>query len=153
MDSYNTNKDFMPILRKYNYNLKTGTVGTDDDNLANILYSINRMEMNEDFESDDEEEIIEELSELHFYLSDAKVHFNNFTEAFGNKLNTDTIAVVINALDKAMIETGAAVKTLSANPEKADLSELSALFPKIFNKMLEIVPAILNLDNQAVGRI
>ena len=26
------------IIRKYNYKLETGVVGTDDENIANILY-------------------------------------------------------------------------------------------------------------------
>lgn len=40
------------IPRRYNYTLETGVVGTDDENIANILYNINRMEMKASFLSE-----------------------------------------------------------------------------------------------------
>ena len=133
------------ILRKYNYRLETGTVGTDDDNIASILYNINRMEMNVDFETDDDEELEETLGQLFFMVVDTKVHLDNFLEIFGEKINADTAAAVIAVLDGA-------IEDIRAAREMNDKEKCLAVFPKVYKKLLDTVPSVLALDAQAVGR-
>lgn len=52
------------IIRQYNYRLETGTVGTDNENIAQILYNINRMEMKALFTSSDKEELNKVLDDF-----------------------------------------------------------------------------------------
>jgi len=136
------------IIRKYNYRLETGTVGTDDDNIATILYNINRMEMRKSFTSSDAQELDKALGNLFFMIADAKVHLIRFLKIFGDKTKEDTVQTVMAALDDA-IET-----VRNARLDKTtDMAKISAAYPKVYKNLLDIVPSVLALDAQAVGRI
>jgi len=135
------------MLRKYNYNLETGTVGTDDDNIANILYNINRMEMRKNYSCSDLKELDRTLGELYFMVSDSKVHLNRFLKIFGEKVNADTVNEIVTALDNAL-------KTVSAaSKERPDTTKMCMGFSLVYQNLLEIVPLVLTLDDQAVGRV
>ena len=141
----------VPILRKYNYRLETGTVGTDDDNIANVLYNINRMEMTAEKEADDfddEDELDEALGDLFFMLADIKVHLTWFLEASGDKTNAGTARAVIAVFDEAIED----VRSVRSD-QTDDMEEMAAAFPKVYKKLLAIVPSVLDLDNQATGRV
>ena len=135
------------MLRKYNYNIETGTVGTDDDNIANILYNINRMEMRKSYSCSDLKELDRTMGELFFMISDSKVHLNRFLKIFGEKVNADTVNVIITALDNAL----QTVRT--AREDESDTVKMCTAFPDVYQNLLEIVPTVLDLDNQAVGRV
>jgi hypothetical protein len=139
------------IVRKYNYRLETGTVGTDNDNIANILYNINRMEMKITFASSDLPTLDKALGELYFMISDSKVHLNSFLEVFGSKTKTDTVGAVAAALDGAMEDADNAIEMSCA--DQVDTVKICAVFPKVYKALLDIVPFVLALDAQAVGRI
>jgi len=139
-----------PILRKYNYNLETGTVGTNDDNIANILYNINRMEMKVSFTTSDVQVLQKSLGELYFMITDSKVHLNRFLNLFGNKLSVDFLNTVIAALDNALKIVDDAI--YSACSKQPDTVKICSTFPKIYKNLLAIVPSVLALDNEAVGR-
>jgi len=133
------------IIRKYNYKLETGVVGTDDDNIASILYNINRMEMRVSFTSSDREELDRETGHLFFLIVDAKVHLLRFLKIFDNKVEADTVNTLMETLDES-IETVRADRTSS--PDK-----MSALFATVYYKLLNTVPTVLALDAQATGRV
>ena len=135
------------MLRKYNYNLETGTVGTDDDNIASILYHINRMEMRKSYSCSNITELDKTLGELYFMVSDSKVHLNRFLEIFGEKVKTETVNKIVAALDNAF-------QTIDdAMMEDPDTEKMCKAFPEVYKNLLEIVPTILALDAQAVGRV
>ena len=139
------------MLRKYNYNLETGTVGTNDDNIANMLYNINRMEMKKSFSTTDVEVLKEALGELYFMTVDSKVHLNRFLKLFGEKVNADTLGTVLAALDESMKIADETIDDSCAN--QPDTEKICEVFPTVYKKLLNIVPSILALDNQAVGRV
>ena len=133
-----------PILRKYNYRLETGTVGTNDDNIANLLYNINRMEMRVSYSFSNMEVYDKDMGNLYFMVSDMKVHLNLFLEVFGDKVNSDTLKTVTAALDEAMKSTSDIIDySCSESPDTAKLCEI---FPAVYKKLLAIVPAILALE-------
>lgn len=140
----NVNMD--AIIQKYNYKLETGTVGTDNENIANILYNINRMETNVPYPFSDIEETEEDLGELFFMIVDAKVHISRFANAFADKIETDTVDTVVAALDDAM-------QIVRDAMDQTDTAKMSATFSEVYKKLLGIVPAVLTLDAQSVGRI
>ena len=135
------------IVRQYNYKLETGTVGTDDENIANILYNTNRMEMDASYSSSDEDELDNALGELFFTIADSKVHLKRFLDAHGSKINADTAAAVTAKFDSAL-----AVVRGAREMEPSDTVEMSAAFGKIYKIFLDAVPGVLVLDAQAVGR-
>ena len=137
--------DIHMIIRKYNYRLETGIVGTDDGNIAGILYNINRMEINSDFETDDNEELEESLEKLFFMIVDSIVHFNNFLETFRGKTNAKTVAVITATLDET-------IEDVRGVRDMADKENCFSVFTRVYRKLLEIVPLILTLDAQAAGR-
>ena len=137
------------IIRKYNYRLETGTVGTDNDNIAAILYNINRMEMTATFSSTDKDKIAEKLGGLVFMVVDSKVHLRRFLKASAGKTSAATVAAVESAFDNA-IKIADDDNLLSDN---SNTSEACAVFPKVYKMLLGIVPSILALDAQAVGRV
>lgn len=134
------------IIRKYNYKLETGIVGTDDENIANILYTINQMEIKASFTSSDMQEVNNALGELFFMITDIKVHLNRFLKASGSKTETDTINAVVVASDDAMQIVH------NAGLDQTDTTKMTAAFPQVYKKLLDIVPSILALDAQAAGR-
>jgi len=136
----------MPILRKYNYNLETGTVGTDDDNIANILYNINRMEMKVSFSTDDVEELKKTLGELYAATVDCKVNLFDFVEIFDEKLNADTLNEVCAVFDEAMKCAKAAIRAACSN--EVDTKNVAAAFPSVYKMLLDIVPSVLALEAQ-----
>jgi hypothetical protein len=134
------------IIRKYNYKLETGLVGTDDDNIANILYNINRMEMTASGAFPNEGELNEALGGLFFMIVDSKVHLNRFLKIFENKTNAASVATVKTAFDDAL-----QIVRADGSPQ-ADAAKKSAVFPRVYRMLLDIVPSVLALDTQAAGR-
>jgi len=135
------------IIRKYNYRLETGTVGTDDDNIASVLYNINRMEMKVSFASSDVKELDDALGELFFWVVDSMVHLDWFMKASGGKTDATTAAAVIATFEDARDIVR------EVWPFQGDASKAIAVFPKVYKMLLAIVPSILALDAQAVGRV
>ena len=134
------------IVRKYNYRLETGTVGTDNENIANILYNINRMEKTKSFASSDIDKLRDALGNLYFMVSDAGIHLNRFLNIYEDKTNLDTSDTVVIALGDALC--------LMEDVEKeTDTAKISAVFPAVYKMLLDIVPLILELDAQSIGRV
>ena len=129
-----------------NYTLEAGTVGTDDENIANILYNINCMETKKNFTSSDLDESNEALGQLYFMVSDAMVHLNRFIEIYNEKIKQETSDDVLIALDDAM-------QIMDEVEEETDTAKISAVFPAAYKLLLDIVPLVLELDAQAVGRV
>lgn len=134
------------IIRKYNYKLETGTVGTDNENIANILYNINRMETNVPYSFSNIEELNDDLGELFFMIVDAKVHINRFINAYGGKIEADIAGIAITAFDDTM-------QIVRDAMDQTDTAKMSAVFSEVYKKLLDVVPSILALDAQAVGRV
>ena len=141
------------MIRKYNYKLETGTVGTDDDNIANILYNINRMEMKVSFTSSDKQELDKALSELYFMTVDSKVHLNRFLKDFDGKVEANIVDAILAVLDEAIKTSGNALDEMDEVIDQTDTTKLCAVFPAVYKNLLAIVPSVLALDDQAVGRV
>jgi len=139
------------IIRKYNYNLETGTVGTDDENIANILFNINKMEKRISFKTSDLEELKRALGELFAIITDTKVHLNRFLKIFSNKIKEDTVNEITSILDNAIKKSNAATReSFSPEPNSEKICEV---FSEVYYIVLEAVPFVLALDDQAVGRV
>ena len=134
------------INRKYNYNLETGTVGTDDENIANILYNINRIETKKDFTSSDLDELKGTLRELYSWVADAAIHLNRFLDIYEKKVKIETS-------DTVVLGIGDAEELIEDAVNKTDTAKMSAVFPAVYKMLLDIVPSVLELDAQAVGRV
>ena len=147
------------ILRKYNYNLETGTVGTDDENIANILYNINRMEMNVPYLYSDADDFGEDLGQLFFMIADIRVHLNEFFKIFGDKIEVATLAAVNSVSDEVLRIVKKALADYDVISEKEETiledesEKMIFVFPEVYKKLLAIVPSILALDAQAVGKV
>lgn len=135
------------IPRRYNYTLETGVVGTDDENIANILYNINRMEMKASFLSETRGDMQDALGDVFFMITDSKVHLNRFIKEFSEKLNPDTTAAVTTAVDNAL-ETVRAAETPDSDPNDLHSAMLSA-----YKKLSAVIPFLQALDDQAVGKV
>ena len=135
-----------PIMRKYNYNLETGTVGTDDENIANILYNINRIETKKDFTSSDSDELKGALRELYSWVADAAIHLNRFLDIYEKKVKLETS-------DTVVLGVGDAEVLIEDVVNETDTAKMSAVFPAVYKMLLDIVPLVLELDAQAVGRV
>jgi hypothetical protein len=140
----------VPILRKFNYRLETGEVGTDDENIANVLYNINKSEMYKSFSTSDLKELDATLGKLFFLVLNSKVHLNRFNTVFSEKINTKTFDDVTKTLDNAMDTIRAKRSEIEGNP---DINEVCKAFSSVYCELLQIVTKILELDAQAVGRV
>ncbi len=134
------------MINKYNYRLETGLVGTNDDNIASVLYNINRMEMNAFPAFADAKEMEEALGELFFMIADAKVHMHRFLDNSVGETDTGTADAVTAAL------AGAIQIVRDAGSDRSSEAEMSAAFPKVYKMLLAIVPSVLALDAQANDR-
>ena len=139
------------ILRKYNYNLETGTVGTDDENIANILFTFNKMEKRISYKTSDLEELKRALGELFFLITDCKVSLNRFLKIFGDKIKEDTLNEITTILDN-LTEISRAATRKAVSPEP-DMEKICEVFSEAYHVALKAVPFILALDDQAVGRV
>jgi len=139
------------ILRKYNYNLETGTVGTDDENIANFLFNVNNMEKRISFKTSNLEELKRALGELFALITDCKVHLNRFLKIFSNKVKEDTVNEITSILDNAMKFSNAATRE-ACSPEP-NMEKICEVFSEVNYIVLKAVPFILALDDQAVGRV
>ena len=139
------------IIRKYNYKLEIGTVGTDDDNIAQIIYAINQMEMYISNSTNDLKELDGKLGKLYFLTVHSKVHLNRFYKIYYEKIKNETFMEIINILDN-MIEEIKANRYNENTEEIQNLENMERVFPVVYSKMLDIVPKILTLDAQAIGR-
>ncbi len=127
------------MINRYNYKLETGLAGTNNDNVASVLYNINRMETNVPPAFTDAREMEEALGELFFMIVDAKVHMNRFLKASGDKTDAGIAGSVIEAFDKA----------IQIVRDAASEAEMTAAFSKVYKILLSIVPFVLALDEQA----
>lgn len=134
------------IPRRYNYTLETGVIGTDDEDIANILYNVNRMEMKASFFSEQREEMEESLSDVFFMIADSKVHLGRFMKSFENKLDQKTLTTVKATLDEALKITRA------AEASSMDSNAIHSAMLFAYKRLLSAVPLIHALDNQAVGK-
>ncbi|MDR2954756.1 MAG: hypothetical protein LBV43_06730 [Prevotella sp.] len=134
------------IIRKYNYRLETGTVGTDNDNIATVLYNINRMEKEDSFISFDMKGLDEDLDELFFMVAEANVHFHRFLDTFSKKIDKTEAEVVVAAFKDAL----GIVRSVR---DVTDTAKKSEAFPKVYKRLLAIVPSILDIDARVVGRL
>jgi len=139
------------IIRKYNYNLETGTVGTDDENIANILFTINNMEKRFSFKTSDLEELKRALGELFALIADCKVYLNRFLKIFSNKIKEETVNEIKSILDNALTVSNAATRE-AVSPEP-NMEKICEVFSEIYYIVLKAVPFVLALDDQAVGRV
>jgi len=139
------------ILRKYNYKLKTGTVGTDDENIANILLSINKIEMYVPLSTVNLDEIDTAFGKVFFLTLTSKVYLLRFQKIFNDKINNELFNEVVEMFDIALDENKENRETL--NREKPDTENLCKVLSTIHKNILDIVPKIIMLDNQAIGRV
>ena len=132
------------IPRKYNYNLETGTVGTDDDDMANILYNINRMEMKAAYESDDVDDMHSAFGESYSMVTEAAERLDHFIEIHNEKLHPDTV-------DGAQFLLSDAVVVLDdVETPQTDIELMSNSIKTAYQKMLEAVPSLVLLDEQSL---
>ena len=132
------------IPRKYNYNLETGTVGTDDDDMANILYNINRMEMKAAYESDDVDDMQSAFGESYSMVTEAAERLDHFIEIHNEKLHPDTV-------DGAQFLLSDAVVVLDdVETPQTDIELMSNSIKTAYQKMLEAVPSLVLLDEQSL---
>ena len=132
------------IPRKYNYNLETGTVGTDDDDMANILYNVNRMEIKAAYDTDDLEDMQKSFGEAFFMTVDSGVHFNRFAEKNTRIQESPSFKTAKNAIEEAVKIIGA------VTPPQTDISLMRNSVQKAYQLLLTAIPSLIDLDNQAV---
>ncbi len=137
--------DFIP--RQYNYVLETGTIGTDNENIANILYNINQMEMKASFSSKDKEEMENTLADALFMVTDCKVHFKRFVQDFSKKLNNDDIVAFNSDLDSVLKIVRA------AETPDIDTNAIHSAILFAYKKLLSVVPLLIDLDDQSLGKV
>jgi hypothetical protein len=170
-------------MRKYNYRLKTGTVGTNDGNIAEILYAINQMEMYVPVTTDDLDKINTTYQQIFFLTMKSRANLKAFQDNFVNKLDAKLFDEVVKTLGDLLCEIRAIGETLNGekpdednifrmvtkipndlfygieanndtlNGEKHDTDNLCKVLSTIHEKILDIVPKILMLDDQSVGRV
>ena len=133
------------IIKKYNYKLETGTVGTDDDNIANVLYNINRLETKISAIPTDAQKLGERLGEVFYMVSDALTHFLAFLENGKIEENNAALVSVRSAFQSAVdvIE--------KAKENESDTAKTAAAIPAVYKTLLGIVPSVLELDAQVKG--
>lgn len=132
------------IPRKYNYNLETGTVGTDDDDMANILYNINRMEMKAAYESDDVDDMQSAFGESYSMVTEAAERLDHFIEIHNEKLHPDTVD------DAQFLLSDAVVVLDDVETPQTDIELMSNSIKTAYQKMLEAVPSLVLLDEQSL---
>lgn len=137
--------DFIP--RQYNYVLETGAVGTDNEDIANILYNINQMEMKSSFLSDDKNEMDATVGDVLFMISDSKIHFKKFFDKNSEKLDSKNVEAVQTALD------GALKIIRTAEDPNIDVNAIHPALLFAYKKILPVVPILLSLDDQALGKV
>ena len=137
--------DFIP--RRYNYTLETGTVGTDNQDIANILYNVNPMEMKASFSSKAKEEMEDTLADALFMVTDCKVHFKRFVQDFSEKLNNDDVVAYNSDLDSSLKIIRA------AETSDIDINAIHSAILFAYQKMLAGVPRLIDLDDQSLGKV
>jgi hypothetical protein len=135
------------MIWQYNYNLKTGAVGTNDGNLAKILYDINRLEVIAPF-THDVDELDGVMGQFFFMILGMEVAIDDFLEINGEKLSKDTVGRVNAAFDEAMtIVRDNRYDEEDENPVSAE--QMRKAFSDAHNIILDAVPHILDLEQQA----
>ena len=170
-------------MRKYNYRLKTGAVGTNDDNIAAVLYAINQMEMYVPLTTDDLDKINTTYQQIFFLTMKSRSHLKAFQDNFVNKLDAKLFDEVVKTLGDLCCEIRAIGDTLNKdkpdednffrmvtkvpndlfygieansaalNGEKPDTDNLCKVLSTTHEKILDLVPKILMLDDQVVDRV
>ena len=132
------------IPRKYNYNLETGTVGTDNDDMASILYNINRMQIKASYETNAVNDMRLTFGESFSLTIEALEHLQHFIESHKEKLSAE----IVNA---AQIYLSEAVVVLDkVLPPQTDIELMSSSIKTAYQKMLSAVPSLLQLDEQSL---
>ena len=134
------NNDYTP-MRKYNYRLETGYVGTDNDDIANVLYNINRMEINANAKFSDAAQLQESLFDLSFLLAGSMVHLDDFLEMYQQEDN-ELAKTILAVYEKAMEIVDLAIEH---SPNLKKMLDVDA-FSTVYKNLLELVPSIIHLD-------
>ena len=132
------------IPRMYNYNLETGTVGTDNEDISNILYNINRMEMKAALDTDDLDDMREAFSEAYSMTIDSFEHFSRFTDLHKDTLNPEDVDTVQLSLSEAVVVLD------DVEPPQTDIELMARSIETAYKKMLESVPSLLQLEEQSL---
>ena len=135
------------IPRLYNYNLETGTVGTDNEDMANILYSINRMETTAAIKSEDHTAMIKTVNDAFTLLTDCNVSFDDFNNANKDKIDQSVFSAV------STVFSAEQKKLMNAFVTLAPADQCAALLTDSYRNVLSVIPSLQKLDDQAAGRI
>ena len=125
---------------QYNYNLSTGTVGTDDDDLASVFYNINRMEMKSEYETENSDRAIEALGETLFYVSDILVHFDAFAEKRTNETDAQKVRKIRSTFKSI------ALSLREAAMEGSTVRDMCKTLHDVSKQSLSVVDDIVALD-------
>ena len=132
------------IPRMYNYTLETGTVGTDDEDMASILYDINRMEMKATSDTDDVNDMKVAFAEAFSMALDAAKHLDGFIASRKGKL----VPALVEDVQLAFSEAIVIMDDVPA--PQTDAEAMSASVKAAYRKMLDVVPSLLTLDDQSL---
>ena len=133
------------ILRKYNYKLASGPVGTDDDNMANVLYSINRMETPAAIRSEEPSVMTGSVNDVFTLVTDCKTSLDRFNTAHKDHIDQNLFRSVLNlfsAEQKRLMDAF----VLLIPPEKC-----VQLLTDSYKNILATVPSLQKLDEQSVN--
>jgi hypothetical protein len=131
---------------QYNYRLKTGEVGTNNENIANALYNINRIETLVPYQFSNGKSQMEDKAKLFSMVVDANVNIYKFLEIFRDRADSGAAKKVMTAFDECinMIES-------AMDSDNAVLNVEWLGFEVVYQHLLGIVPTILELDKSKDG--
>lgn len=135
------------ILRKYNYKLSVGPVGTDDDNMAGVLYGINKMEAPAATVSDDPATMIQTVNDVFTLVTDCKVSLGRFGSAYKNKIDQNVFSAVSDVFSAEQ------KKLMDAFVALAPAGECVKILAGSYRNILSTVPSLQKMDDQAAGKI
>lgn len=133
------------ILRKYNYKLASGPVGTDDDNMANVLYSINRMETPAAVQSDEPAVMTATVNDVFTLVTDCKVSLDRFNAAHKDRIDQSLFQSVT---DRFSAEQKRLMNAFVLMTPPAQCVEL---LTDSYKNILATVPSLQKLDEQSFG--
>ncbi|MBO4519627.1 MAG: hypothetical protein J5787_00295 [Alphaproteobacteria bacterium] len=133
------------IPRKYNYKLKTGAVGTNDNNMANILFSINKMETPTSIQSEEQAVMTGLVNDALTLLTDCKVFLDRFNTAHKDHIDQtlyQSVSDLYSAEQKRLMDAF----ILLTPPDQC-----AALLTDSYKNILATVPSLQKLDEQSIG--
>ncbi|MBO4644563.1 MAG: hypothetical protein J5716_08165 [Alphaproteobacteria bacterium] len=131
------------ILRKYNYKLSGGSVGTDDDDMANILYSINKMETPASIQSEDSSVMTASVNDVFTMLTDCKVSLDRFNTAHKDRIDQNLFQTVLNQFSAEQ------KRLMDAFVLLAPPAQCITLLTDSYKNILATVPSLQKLDEQS----